>query len=1082
MAFNQRPTTWFVPLTKPPFVAERHGEAGPPENLRVLEISSRSRDPLGRSLSAMFLKEPQSGHPVEAVYQAAKCYGDSGPAEVLNDGFRSKTRDRDRAGTGRLRGFDQGGTFWPSETGTQFYDKLWMVSARAAGVGATEHNAFTDMFHQRGRSMACQARTMAMMQGMIKARCLDAIDDPVRFSETVEISELEITSEQARDEIRVVVSGSPKYKNEDAVYEKLDEIRERIGPEHSMRVIHGDRYGLDRTVQAWAHETGVASTSVAEDWTAHPKNAGYVRNDEMLQEHDPHLVVMFPDNGGKGPRHLVQQAQEAELLVESVVDDGKERWTETENGKLADLATLAAELGRTQLAGKVAGPGPLGAASLRNGEPRIDGEIRVVITPGPAKENDRTVRAKLENLQERSQPAALRIAISETSVDTSLANQARKWASEHGVHCDMYLHQASGDEPDQEFQRMLTEQQPDVVLTGRTTAPAYLEATERAGIPIETITASGWTRTTDGTLPELASETVRFHGRAEPTAAAVKPYPGRSARETAERLGTPAKDAEWASNTTSETRSVNLRDGLAAGGVRIDRKSQWGNPFPLRREADETERKDVIDSYRQYLTARIDNGQVDVSALAALSGKELGCHCAPKACHGDVLADAADWAAEQERKREKVTEKRQAEQPDLLMEEAATRESLDIDDIPPWDGSADLEPEEAAVQHAWQPGVSDIEPLNRRRDTLIRRKATDDEITRYDDAVWEFEQGMLDEPADENRPEARNHPLTKEIERAEIHLDEMREAGGSDKALERMRDSIETVRGKRDQDIQRQQADLDSRGEEVGRILKKMDAPGGPLRVAAEIEADIEERTPRRPRRAPQELRPVADPPPAADHPTREVRVMVCGSRNLHDANVVRAKLDSVRERIGGAPMRVVTSDGHGADQHAVQWASDAGVPADIYEADWDNDGKSAGYKRNELMLTEANAHILVAFPQNEDSALAEHVIIGCNKRDVPIETVDNRGVSHTSTSKPVDLREIGDRTEDVARIAGGNIEDLDPIEYAARISVTSQMGDMNEAGEITRRKPSEAKPPAQSPPPAGSDEPRETESTSHVR
>ena len=1044
----------------------------------------------------MFLKEPQSGQPVEAVYQAAKCYGDSGPAEVLNDGFRSKTRDRDRAGTGRLRGFDQGGTFWPTETGTQFYDKLWMVSARAAGVGATEHEAFTDMFHQRGRSMACQARTMAMMQGMIKARCLDAIDDPVQFSETVENTDHAITSEQARDEVRVVVSGSPKYTNRDAVYEKLDEIRERIGPDHAMRVIHGDRDGLDRTVQAWAHESGTPATSVAEDWDAHPKNAGYVRNDEMLAEHDAHLVVMFPDNGGKGPRHLLQQAQEAELLVESVVEDGKERWTETENGKLADLATLAGELGRTQLAEKVAGPGPLSAASLKNGEPRIDGEIRIVITPGPSKENERTARAKLENLQERAQPAALRIAISETSVSTSLAGHARKWASERGIHCDMYLHQASGDGPAEEnprpwseprgkhdgFQRMLTEQQPDVVLTGRTTAPAYLEATQQAGIPIETITAAGWTRTTDGTLPDLASEAVRFHGRAEPTAAAVKPYPGRSARETAERLGSPAKDAEWANKTTAEARSVNLRDGLPAGGVRIDRESQWGNPFPLRRGADETERKDAVDSYRQYLTARIDNGQVDIGALAALSGKELGCHCAPKACHGDVLADAADWAAEQERKREKVTVKRQAEQPDRLIEEAASRDTLDIDDIPPWDGSADLEPDEAAKQHAWQPGVSDIEPLNRRRDTLIRRGATDEEVTRYDDAVWEFEQGMLDEPPDENRPEARNHPLTKEIERAELHLGEMREAGGSDKALERMRESIESVRRKRDQDIQRQQTDLDSRGEEVGRILKKMDAPGGPLRVAGEIEQEIEARTPRRPRQVPQELRPVADPPPAADHPTREVRVMVCGSRNLEDANMVRAKLDSVRERIAGAPMRVVTSDGHGAEQHAVQWSAEAGVPADVYEADWDNDGKSAGYQRNERMLTEADAHILVAFPQNEDSPLAEHVILGCNKRDMPIETVDERGVSHTSTSKPIDLKAVGERTDDVARIGGQSIEDLDPIEYAARISVTSQMGDMNEVGEITRRSKSEPKPPAQSPPPAGSGEPRETESTSHLR
>ena len=1122
MADQQRPTTWFVPSTRPPFVIERHGDGGPPEDLRVLEISSRSRDPLGRSLSAMFLKEPQTGHPVESVYQAAKCYGDGGPADILDDGFRSKIRDRDRATTGQLKGFDHDGMVWPAATGSQFYDRLWMTSARAAGVGATEHDAFTDMFHRPGRAMACQARSMAMMQGMIKARCLGTIDDPVRFSETVEQADHAITSEDARDEIRVVISGSPKYKSQEVLYQKLDEVRDRIGPDHAMRVIHGDRPGLDRMVRNWAAENGVPSTSVSEDWNAHPKSAGYVRNEQMLLDHDAHLVVMLPDYGGKGPRHLLQQAQEAELLVEAVIEDGNEWWNETENGKLADLGALATELGRTQLVEKVAGPGPLGAASLRNGDPRDDGEIRVVIAPGPGKENEQTVRAKLENLQERSQPAALRLAISETSVDTSFAGRARRWAGERGIHCDMYLHQASGDDlsgraarnagndghrmaavrmpgqnsgevramtipglerPGSQFERMLAEQEPHIVLSGRTTAPGYLDATERAGIPIEMVTAAGWTRTSDGELPELASEEVRFRGEARPTAAAVKPYPGRSAKETAERLETPASEAEWSRNAKSEARSVNVRDGLPPGGVRVDRKTEWGNPFPLPRGADNKERESAIESYRQYLAKRIDNGQIDIAKLAALSGKPLGCHCAPNACHADVLADAADWAADQEQRREKAEGRLRAEQPDLLVEEPASRETLDIDDIPPWDGSEDLEPDEAAAQHAWQPGVSDIEPLNRRREALIRRGATDEEIQRYDDAVWEFEEKLAEEKPSEDRPEAKDHPLTRDIQRAEVHLEEMRQAGGSEKALERMGESIETVRQTRDQEIQKQHADLDSRGEEVGRILEKMSGEGGPLRVAAEIDERIELAVRRRPRKTPQELRPIAPPPAPSDKPTREVRVLVCGSQNLEDANLVRSKLDSVRERIGGAPMRLVTSDGRGAEHHAVQWAAEAGVPAEIYEADWDGEGKSAGYKRNDMMLTEADAHVLVAFPQNEDSPLAEHVIAGCNRRDVPIETVDERGVSHTSTPKPVDLRAMGERAKDTARIAGASIEELDPIEYAARISVTSEMGVMDDAGNVTERLKSDAKPPVPSPAAAtGSGDNPGSESASHSR
>ena len=1112
MADDNRATTWFVPLERPPYVAERHGADGPPADLRVLEISSRSRDALGRSLSAMYLREPESGQPVEAVYQAAKCYGEGGPAEVLDDGFRSKTRDRERALAGPLSGFQHKGTFWPIETGTQFYDRLWMLSARAAGVGATDHDAFTDMFHRRGRSMACQARTMAMMQGMLRSRGLDVLDDPVAFSDAVEGDEYGMTAEGARDEVRVVVSGSPKYANRDAIYRKLDEIRERIGEEHGMRVVHGDRKGLDRTVQAWAKETGVEATEVPEDWDRNPRSAGYARNEEMLDDHDPHLVVLFPDYGGKGPRHLQQSAHDRELAVEVVVDDGRETWTETLDGKLVNLSGLADELGRTQLVSKIGGPGPLAAASLRNGDPETDGEIRIVVAPGPGRENERAVRAKLENIQERAQPAALRLAIAaESAVGGSVSEIARKWATERCIRVDMYLRDASGDEagdrasrattgeghevraarqPGQgqggnrtaaipgrqptggsQFERMLAEQDPDLVLTGRSTAPGFLDRTERAGVHVETITAGGWTRTTDGTLPELGDEEHRFRGQARPNPIAVKTYPGQSAAEAAERLRATAAESEWATAETHERRAVNLRDTRAGDAVRVDRRTEWGNPFPLRRGADDEERKQVIDQYVEYLARRIDNGQMDIAKLAALSGRKPACHCAPAACHGDALASAADWTAEREREREeRERPPKAAERPDPLIEEGGgSRETVDIDEIPPWDGSEDLAPDEAAERHAWQPGVSDIEPLNRRREALARQGATEEELTRYDDAVWEFEQGMIERQEERREPAgAAEHPLTKDIERAGRHLEEMREAGATEKQIARLEQGIESVRAERDRQLQRDETERGARGEEIAGILERMSAADGPLGVAAEIEAAIVERGPKktgRPRPRVQELRPVAPAPEPASEPTREVRVLVCGSRNLDDANVVRAKLDSVRERIGGAPMRVVLGDGRGADEHALRWATDAGVPADVYEADWKNENRSAGYRRNERMLEETDAHLLVAFPRNEDTPLAEHVIIGCNEREIPIETVDERGVSHTSTPKPVDLAEIGRRTEDERRIAGTNVEDLDPVEYAARMTTASAAGEMDEEGRITAR--TDARQPAPSPPPA---------------
>jgi len=85
--------------------------------------------------------------------------------------------------------------------------------------------------------------------------------------------------------------------------------------------------------------------------------------------------------------------------------------------------------------------------------------------------------------------------------------------------------------------------------------------------------------------------------------------------------------------------AVNLR--THACDVRIDRKTRWGNPFAMRQESD---RGLVITQHKAWLWEEIRAGRVTIPELAALHTKTLGCHCAPKACHGDTLTAAAAWA------------------------------------------------------------------------------------------------------------------------------------------------------------------------------------------------------------------------------------------------------------------------------------------------------------------------------------------------------------------------------------------------------------------------------------------------------
>jgi hypothetical protein len=70
---------------------------------------------------------------------------------------------------------------------------------------------------------------------------------------------------------------------------------------------------------------------------------------------------------------------------------------------------------------------------------------------------------------------------------------------------------------------------------------------------------------------------------------------------------------------TEKTKVVHCTRGKH--DVYIGRPSQWGNPFVIGK-----------DGTQPSLLA----------ALPELTGRTLGCWCAPDACHGDVLAELAD--------------------------------------------------------------------------------------------------------------------------------------------------------------------------------------------------------------------------------------------------------------------------------------------------------------------------------------------------------------------------------------------------------------------------------------------------------
>lgn len=75
--------------------------------------------------------------------------------------------------------------------------------------------------------------------------------------------------------------------------------------------------------------------------------------------------------------------------------------------------------------------------------------------------------------------------------------------------------------------------------------------------------------------------------------------------------------------------------------VYIGRPSIYGNPYKMGNNSD-NERDACLMLYRMHLEQ---HPEIVDRARRELTGKVLGCHCKPKACHGDILVEFMERVA-----------------------------------------------------------------------------------------------------------------------------------------------------------------------------------------------------------------------------------------------------------------------------------------------------------------------------------------------------------------------------------------------------------------------------------------------------
>lgn len=109
---------------------------------------------------------------------------------------------------------------------------------------------------------------------------------------------------------RVLVCGGRDYKDVDAMYRILDAAH-ASNPIECL--ISGMARGADSIALMWADEHGIPVAPYPADWQGHGKGAGYIRNQQMLDEGKPRLVLAFP--GGRGTDDMVRRSHKAGVPV-----------------------------------------------------------------------------------------------------------------------------------------------------------------------------------------------------------------------------------------------------------------------------------------------------------------------------------------------------------------------------------------------------------------------------------------------------------------------------------------------------------------------------------------------------------------------------------------------------------------------------------------------------------------------------------------------------------------------------------------------------------------------------------------------
>lgn len=116
--------------------------------------------------------------------------------------------------------------------------------------------------------------------------------------------------------MRVLICGGRDFDDWGLFTATMIDVGNKKGPITS--VIAGGARGADTFAERLAKGWELPFRKYPADWKRHGRGAGHIRNQQMLDEGKPDLVVAFP--GGKGTANMIERAKKAGVEVIEVAD------------------------------------------------------------------------------------------------------------------------------------------------------------------------------------------------------------------------------------------------------------------------------------------------------------------------------------------------------------------------------------------------------------------------------------------------------------------------------------------------------------------------------------------------------------------------------------------------------------------------------------------------------------------------------------------------------------------------------------------------------------------------------------------